>query len=76
MSNISDALEVEVAAIGAIWARMAGRPPAPRARAEIDRHFTNLLKLIAPRIRHFIRAYGLISSHDDGEQACARCCER
>jgi RNA polymerase sigma factor (sigma-70 family) len=42
-----------------------------RQRAEVDRAFARILKLIAPRIRHFIRQYGLTAHWDDAEQCCA-----
>ena len=67
MSTVTDALEVEVAAILAL----RGAPPSARGRADGDAHFARILKLIAPRIRHFIRAYGLADWREDAEQACA-----
>ena len=68
MSTVTDALEVEVAAILALRSGdMAGR----RTRAGIDRRFALILRLIAPRIRHFTRAYGLTGWCDDAAQACA-----
>ena len=68
MSTVTDALEVEVAAILALrCGDMAGR----RTRAGIDRRFARILRLIAPRIRHFTRAYGLTDWCDDAAQACA-----
>src|SRR3569833_295240 len=42
-----------------------------RERANVDKAFATTLKLIAPRIRHFIRQYGLTAHWDDAEQACA-----
>lgn len=69
MSTITDALEAEVAAIRALRGVMA--PPDARHRQAIDRHFARLMKLIAPRIRHFTRAYGLLDHADDAAQACA-----
>ena len=66
MSTITDALETEVAAIRAIAAR-----DTARSRAAVDRHFARTLRLIAPRIRHFTRAYGLTGMADDAAQACA-----
>ncbi len=71
MSDISDALEAEVAAIRAVTAKAAGRVASMRERSAIDRHFTRLMRLIAPRIRHFTRAYGLLDLADDAAQACA-----
>lgn len=67
MSKVSEALEVQAAAIRALQA-CEGQP---RARAAIDRHLADLLKLLAPRIRHFIRAYRLLDHQEDAEQACA-----
>lgn len=71
MSSISDALEAEVAAIRAIRRRTAKSGQFQRESAEIDRHFARLMTLIAPRIRHFTRAYGLLDMADDAHQACA-----
>lgn len=74
MSKITVALEAAVAAVS------ANTPPANgpnateqtrRQRAEVDRAFARILKLIAPRIRHFIRQYGLVGHWDDAEQCCA-----
>ncbi len=67
MSTITEALEEEVAAIRAL--QQATR--TARSRVTSDAHFTRILKLIAPRIRHFIRAYGLGDWREDAEQACA-----
>ena len=67
MSTITEALEVEVAAIRALQ----HAPTTARSRAESDAHFARILKLIAPRIRHCIRAYGLGDWREDAEQACA-----
>lgn len=66
MSTITDALEAEVAAIRAIHAR-----DCKRNRAAVDRHFARALRLIAPRVRHFTRAYGLVDMAEDAAQACA-----
>lgn len=71
MSSITDALEAEVAAIGRLRARPDDAADAQRRRAAVDRHFARLLRLIAPRIRHFTRAYGLTDHADDAAQACA-----
>lgn len=71
MSSITDALEAEVAAIGRLRARPDDAADAQRCRAAVDRHFARLLRLIAPRIRHFTRAYGLTDHADDAAQACA-----
>lgn len=67
MSTITEALEEEVAAIRA----SQQAPTTARSRATSDAHFARILKLIAPRIRHFIRAYGLGDMREDAEQACA-----
>lgn len=48
-----------------------GTKQTARQRAEIDRAFAKILKLIAPRIRHFTRQYGLMDHWDDAEQVCA-----
>lgn len=69
MSTITDALEAEVAAIRALRGGMTA--PGARQRQAIDRHFGRLMKLIAPRVRHFTRAYGLLDHADDAAQACA-----
>ncbi len=71
MSTITDALEAEVAAIRAIQRSAGKRPLSPRERSEADRHFVRLRRLIAPRIRHFTRVYGLLDMREDAEQACA-----
>lgn len=70
MSKTTDQLEEAVAAV------IANRP-AEGARATghqrvaVDRAFSRILTLIAPRIRHFIRQYGLAAHWDDAEQVCA-----
>ncbi len=48
-----------------------GTKQTARQRAEVDRAFARILKLIAPRIRHFTRQYGLMDHWDDAEQVCA-----
>ena len=70
MSKTSDALE---AAVASILSRQVaeGQPKTARQRAEDDRTFSYILKLIAPRIRHFIRQYGLVAHWEDAEQACS-----
>lgn len=70
MSKITIALEAAVAAVIANTPEGDVRPTA-RQRAEVDKAFARILKLIAPRIRHFIRQYGLAAHWDDAEQACA-----
>ena len=70
MSTITDALEAEVAAIRAILQGGEGAM-TPRRRAGHDRHFARTMQLIAPRVRHFTRAYGLVDHAEDAAQACA-----
>lgn len=70
MSKITAALEDAVATIIAQNGTAEDRPTA-RQRAEIDRAFGRIMQLIAPRIRHFIRQYGLAAHWDDAEQCCA-----
>ena len=70
MSKITAALEAAVATV--ITNRPPeGERPSARQRAAVDRAFAQILKLIAPRIRHFIRQYGLVAHWDDAEQCCA-----
>jgi RNA polymerase sigma-32 factor len=70
MSKITIALEAAVAAV--VENRSAeGERQTARQRANTDRAFATILKLIAPRIRHFIRQYGLTAHWDDAEQCCA-----
>ncbi|TCM17709.1 RNA polymerase sigma-32 factor [Novosphingobium sp. PhB165] len=70
MSKITIALESAVASVKANTAP-EGEAPSARQRAGVDRAFAHILRLIAPRIRHFIRQYGLTAHWDDAEQACA-----
>ncbi|RJF85737.1 sigma-70 family RNA polymerase sigma factor [Sphingomonas cavernae] len=70
MSKTTIALEAAVAAVIASAPEGDARPTA-RQRAEVDKAFARILKLIAPRIRHFIRQYGLVAHWEDAEQACA-----
>ncbi|MEN2786130.1 sigma-70 family RNA polymerase sigma factor [Sphingomonas qilianensis] len=70
MSKITIALESAVATVIANTP-CEGQRPTARQRADTDRAFAQILKLIAPRIRHFIRQYGLGGHWDDAEQACA-----
>lgn len=70
MSQITKALETAVAAVIANR-QAAGERQTARQRAEIDKAFAAILKLIAPRIRHFIRQYGLAAHWEDAEQCCA-----
>jgi hypothetical protein len=71
VSHLSQALEVEVGALHAVQRRAEGREMTQRERAQIDRHMARLLRLMAPRIRHFTRAYGLVDAAEDARQACA-----
>jgi len=70
MSKTTIALEAAVAAVLAQLPNTEGLSAA-RQRANIDKAFAAILKLIAPRIRHFIRQYGLVSHWEDAEQCCA-----
>lgn len=70
MSANSDALETAVT--GYIQARTAlDAAPGARARMRADRAFARLAALAAPRIRYFIRRYGLTDVADDAAQVCA-----
>lgn len=70
MSAKTDALEQAVTEL--IRARTAREAaPGPRARAYVDRAFARLAALAAPRIRYFIRRYGLTDAAEDAEQVCA-----
>ncbi|WP_448661405.1 sigma factor-like helix-turn-helix DNA-binding protein [Sphingomonas sp. CJ20] len=69
MSKITIALEAAVATV--IENSPKDAPQTNRQRAYVDRAFAQILKLIAPRIRHFIRQYGLVAHWDDAEQCCA-----
>jgi len=69
MSRTTAALEAAVATV--IAGRAAERQPTARERARVDCAFARILRLIAPRIRHFIRHYGLAQHWDDAEQCCA-----
>ncbi len=70
MSKSTEALEVAVAEVIANTNSDGSRGSA-RQRANIDRAFVRILKIAAPRIRHFIRQYGLAAYHEDAEQVCA-----
>ena len=70
MSKSTEALEVAVAEVIANK-NSDGSPGSARQRANIDRAFSRILKIAAPRIRHFIRQYGLSAFHEDAEQVCA-----
>lgn len=70
MSKITAALE-EAVAIVLANTPPEGEPATRRQRVHADRAFAAILKLIAPRIRHFTRQYGLIAHWEDAEQCCA-----
>lgn len=70
MSKTTAALEAAVATVVENTPKGDERQTA-RQRANADKAFAVILKLIAPRIRHFIRQYGLIGHWDDAEQCCA-----
>lgn len=70
MSKVTIALEAAVSAVLQNTDTSEARGTR-RQRANIDRAFAEILKLIAPRIRHFIRQYGLVAHWEDAEQCCA-----
>jgi hypothetical protein len=70
MSKTTDLLEAAVAVV--IENTPAGEVrQTNRQRANVDKAFARILTLIAPRIRFFIRQYGLVMHWDDAEQVCA-----
>ena len=69
MSKTTIALETAVATVIANTPQ-DGQQTA-RQRVNVDRAFASILKLIAPRFRHFIRQYGLTAHWEDAEQCCA-----
>ncbi|WOK37748.1 sigma-70 family RNA polymerase sigma factor [Sphingomonas sp. C3-2] len=69
MSKITLALEAAVASVIENTPAEDVRQTA-RQRAAVDKAFARILRLIAPRIRHFIRQYGLVGHWDDAEQVC------
>ncbi len=69
MSKITIALETAVQSV--IENMPKDAPQTNRQRVNVDRAFAQILKLIAPRIRHFIRQYGLMAHWEDAEQCCA-----
>jgi hypothetical protein len=70
MSKTTDQLEVAVAVV--VENTPAGDVrQTNRQRANVDKAFARILTLIAPRIRFFIRQYGLVMHWDDAEQVCA-----
>jgi RNA polymerase sigma-32 factor len=70
MSKTTAALEAQVSIVIENMPKGDEKQTA-RQRANVDKAFAAILKLIAPRIRHFIRQYGLTAHWDDAEQACA-----
>ncbi|MEW9855259.1 sigma factor-like helix-turn-helix DNA-binding protein [Novosphingobium sp. M1R2S20] len=70
MSKITIALEAAVATVIENRANEGERQTA-RQRANVDKAFAKILKLIAPRIRHFTKQYGLVAHWEDAEQCCA-----
>ncbi|CAN5295364.1 hypothetical protein BH10PSE15_BH10PSE15_18520 [soil metagenome] len=70
MSKITDQMEVAVAVVIENTPSGEVRQTA-RERATVDKAFARILTLIAPRIRHFIRQYGLVAHWDAAEQVCA-----
>lgn len=71
MSKTTLALETAVAAVIANMPKDDGDTPTARRRRDVDKAFQKIMKLIAPRIRHFVRQYGLMAHWDDAEQVCA-----
>lgn len=70
MSKSTELLEAAVAEV--IANRPAeGERQTARQRIMADRAFATVLRIIAPRIRHFIKQYGLTAHWEDAEQVCA-----
>ncbi|QIG79661.1 sigma factor-like helix-turn-helix DNA-binding protein [Stakelama tenebrarum] len=69
MSKVTIALEAAVASV--LENMPKDGEQTRRQRANVDRAYADILKLIAPRIRHFIRQYGLTAHWEDAEQCCA-----
>lgn len=70
MSKSTELLEAAVAEV--IANRPAeGASQTARQRIMADRAFATVLRIIAPRIRHFIKQYGLTAHWEDAEQVCA-----
>ena len=69
MSKTTIALEAAVATV--IENTPKDVPQTNRQRVYVDRAFAQILKLIAPRVRHFVRQYGLVAHWEDAEQCCA-----
>ncbi|OAN52591.1 sigma factor [Sphingobium sp. TCM1] len=70
MSKTTIALEAAVATVKANLPA-DGQTQTARQRAAVDKAFARILTLIAPRIRHFIRQYGLVGHWEDAEQVCS-----
>lgn len=71
MSKTTIALESAVSAVLVHLPKEEGIEPTARQRREIDKTFARVMKIIAPRVRHFIRQYGLVAHHEDAYQACS-----
>lgn len=69
MSKTTAALEAAVAIVKENTPE--GARQTSRQRVAVDRAFARVLVLIAPRIRHFIRQYGLAGHWEDAEQVCS-----
>lgn len=69
MSKTTAALEAAVASVKENTPE--GESQTSRQRVAVDRAFARILVLIAPRIRHFIRQYGLAGHWEDAEQVCS-----
>lgn len=70
MSKTTIALEAAVATVIENTPKGDVRQ-TPRQRRNVDCAFATIQRLIAPRIRHFIRQYGLVAHWEDAEQCCA-----
>lgn len=69
MSKTTAALEAAVAIVKENTPKETRQ--TSRQRVAVDRAFARILVLIAPRIRHFIRQYGLAGHWEDAEQVCS-----
>lgn len=70
MSKITVALEASVSEVKQNLP-IEGVKQSARQRATVDKAFARILTLIAPRIRHFIRQYGLVGHWEDAQQVCS-----
>lgn len=70
MSKTTIAIETAVRALLALRGDEGG-PVSARQRRDMDRIFLRILTLLGPRIRHFVRQYGLTAHWEDAEQVCA-----